>query len=130
MLKNKKAQEDALITEQIIFIVLNLVFFAVLIFFVMRSGSGAIVAEEAYAKKIALILDSLQPGMEVNISIKGLYDVMEKNNFKGFPISIESNKVKVTTTTKTGYSFMFFSSLNPTISINNIDKNKIMTIKT
>jgi len=47
-----------ILTGNIIFIILNLVFLSILIIFLFSKMGSAIVLEEKYAKQIALILDS------------------------------------------------------------------------
>jgi uncharacterized protein (UPF0333 family) len=128
MLKRKKG--DEIVSQELIFLVLNLLFFAILLFFVFRSGSGATIAEEAYAKKIALIIDNMKPGMEVNISLAGLYSIMSSNKFSEFPVHVENNTVTVRAMKGKGYSFRFFSNVSPLIIIDKTSKDKIMTIRT
>lgn len=59
-LRNKKA--DNIVLEYVIFIVLNVMFFGILMLFVIRSSSGVLVLEQVYAKQIALLIDSAKPG--------------------------------------------------------------------
>lgn len=124
---NKRGQ---MIPEQIIFLVLNIFIFSALLFFVWRSASDVSVAEEIMAKKLALIIDGMRPGTEVNMTLVNFYKIMEKNNFKEFPIKIENNQVNVRATSGKGYSFEFFSNLTPVISINQNDLNKTLSIRT
>ena len=125
---NKKASET-ISTEAIIFIILNALFFAILLFFVMRSGSQDNALDEIYAKKIALVLDNMKPGMEVNLSAEDFFSRLEKNKFKDFPIIVENGKVTVRVSSKiSGYSFFYFSSAEPRIFIN--PELKLITIKT
>jgi hypothetical protein len=124
---NKNAQLPA---ENIVFLVVNIFIFAALLIFVWRSLSETSAIEETTAKKIALVIDGMMPGMEVNISIKELDSITEKNNFKDFPVRIINNKVNVRASSGEGYSFQFFSNLTPVISFNKNDPNKILTIKT
>jgi len=129
MLKNKKA--DEMITEQIIFIVLNILFFAALLFFVWRSASEDIILEETYAKKIALIIDSMQPGTNVSITISELLERADKNKIKEFPVSFdfEKNEIKVKITKGAGYNFNYFTTLKPE-NIEIPGGKKIFIIKT
>lgn len=127
-MKNKKGEE--IVTEQIIFIILNLVFFLALILFVIRSGSSDSATEEAYAKKIALVIDDMQPRMQVIISAPDLFKKIDANNFKDAPFAVSGNTITVKTRTDGGYSFDFFSN----ISINQQSigwdtKNMTITIK-
>ena len=114
MLKNKKAKEPVL--EEIIFWILNLVFFLALLVFVWRVGSGTAIIEENSAKQIALTLDSIKPGMEVTLNLEKIYDKAEKNKFTGEEdyvviIDFEENKVTAKAAAKSGYDYYFFSDL-------------------
>jgi hypothetical protein len=128
VIKYKKG--DELITEQVIFIILNLVFFSALLFFIIRSGSSDAVYEETYAKKLALILDGMNENMEVNVSIETLVEGMEKNNvLNQIPVSVNNNLLNVKITKSgLGYNFHYFSKLTPQFFLDR--QNKILTIKT
>ena len=125
MIRGKKG--DDLLNEQLIFIILNLIFFSSLIFFVVRSGSGEVLIEEDYAKKIGLILDSIEPNMEINISVEELVLFMDKNQIIGIPVSLENNLVNVKISNSGGYTFNYFSSIPVKLFFDR--QNKILTIK-
>lgn len=123
-----KRSSESIGTEEVIFIILNLAFFAMLLFFVIRSSSVDTILEEVYAKKIALVLDSMQPGMEVTLAAESFFKQIEQNKFNEFPIKTENNKVFVKTSSKiSGYSFVYFSEINPTFYLDN--QLKTITIK-
>ena len=56
-----------ILTQNIIFIVLNLVFLSILVVFLFSKMGSAAILEEKYAKQIALILDSAEPGMIISL---------------------------------------------------------------
>ena len=126
-LKNKRGEE--IITEQVIFFVLNIIFFIALIVFVVRSGNLDGVIEQVYAKKIGLIIDNMKPGMEINLKLDELFNKLEKNNFKGEFIKANNNilNLKIKGNSK-GYNFNFFSDVKPEFSFDR--QNKILIIKT
>jgi len=125
---NKKAQET-MATEAIIFIILNLLFFSILTFFIIRSGSGDSVLEEVYSKKLALILDNMKPGMEVNISAQDLFDRTIRNKIGDFPITVLNNKINVRVSAESsGYDSYYFSQVNPKIFID--VNSKLIIIQT
>ena len=64
---NKKAN---ILTENIIFIVLNLLFITILILFLFSKMGSAAVLEEKYAKQIALIIDSAKPFTEISLNME------------------------------------------------------------
>lgn len=126
-MKYKKG--DEILTEELIFIILNSIFFISLIFFVINSGSSDSVIEETYAKKIAIILDSMNSNMEVNISVDVLLEAMEDNELLNFiPVSAQGNFVKVSVRKDSSYTFSYFSSVSPKFFLDR--ENKMLTIKT
>jgi hypothetical protein len=111
-IKNKRSQEE--ITEELIFIILNVVFFCVMLFFIIRSAGAEAVVEETYAKKIALIVDSMKSGTEVRINLNYLFELAKKNKYYGSIVNFngfEANKITVKVREKGGYDFAYFSEL-------------------
>jgi len=76
MIKRRKAN---ILTENIIFIILNLLFLSILILFVFSKSGGAAVLEEKYSKQIALILDSAKPGMTIRLNMDDALNKKEKD---------------------------------------------------
>jgi len=113
-LKNKKG-EESLIFSPIIFILINVLFFVMLLAFVFKSSSGALVYEQAYAKQIALLIDQAKPGMEIHIDFSEALKIAEDNKFFGEYVKIEDNQVVVKLADKGGYSFKHISNykINP-----------------
>lgn len=129
MEKNKKRAQLPL--EAIIFIILNLFFFSALFVFVYRSGNQDYNAEEEYAKKIALAVDSLEPNSEILFDISYLQERASKNRFTQQVVLINpsTNIVHVQLSEKTGYSFSYFTSF-PVFSSELDKERKILKIKT
>lgn len=71
----KKGKRGNILTENIIFIVLNLVFITILILFLFSKTGDVAVLEEKYAKQIALMIDAAEPGMIIHFNMK---DAIEK----------------------------------------------------
>lgn len=108
---NKKAEAGVL--ETTIFLVLNLVFIVLILFFVFNSRNGAIVYEDIYAKQIALIIDNAEPGMIIGINAEDLLEKAEKNKVsKERIVSIDGNQVIVRLSNSGGRGFSFFSDYN------------------
>ncbi len=109
MKKNRKAN---VLTENIIFIVLNLVFLSILILFLFSRIGSAAVLEEKYAKQIALIVDSAKPGMTIHLNME---DAIEKANKEGRNLQnivfIQDNIVTVQLRGEGGYSYSFFNDV-------------------
>jgi hypothetical protein len=108
-----------ILTENIIFIVLNLVFLAILIIFLFSKMGNAAVLEEKYAKQIALILDSAEPGMEIHLNMKDAIKIANKENRNlDNIISVQDNVVKVQLREKGGYSYSFFNDIESFVHLN------------
>jgi len=108
--KNKKA---SILTENIIFIILNLIFLTVLIVFLLRQGSGTVVLEQSYAKQLALLIDSSQPGMLIELDMTKAIEVAANNGLEARDIiEINGNIIKVKLSTKSGYEYAFFNDVS------------------
>ena len=108
-MKSKKAN---ILTENIIFIVLNLVFLVILVLFLFSKMSDVSCLEEKYAKQIALVLDSARPGMEISLDMSGAVKKAEDKKWEGKIIEINDNIVTVKLHEKGGYSYSFFNDVN------------------
>jgi hypothetical protein len=126
----KKGAGDLLYSVTI-FIILNVLFFAVMFIFVARAGGNAAVYEQVYAKQIALLIDQAKPGTTILIDISKLYEISRKNNYYGRLVRIDSekNEVIVSLTGKQGYSYKFFNSLNIESYENRQEEKLYLTIK-
>ena len=83
MEKNKKGN---ILTENIIFLVLNLVFIAILLIFLFTKTGSAAVLEEKYAKQIVLLIDAAEPVMTINLSMEDAIKMAEKENIPNLSI--------------------------------------------
>jgi len=96
----------------LIFIILNLVFFAILFAFIWRASTNAIVYEQAYSKEIALALDEAKPGMLIYIYLPKMADFIISQKLKPENVIRVNNadrSVIVDFSGKGGASFKFFS---------------------
>lgn len=113
------SKKGNILTENIIFIILNLVFLSILIIFLFSKMGGAAVLEEKYAKQISLILDSAEPVMIISINMEDAIKIANKENRDlNNIISIQDNVVKVQLREKGGYSYSFFNDIDPSIYLN------------
>ncbi len=113
------SKKGNILTENIIFIILNLVFLSILIIFLFSKMGAAAVLEEKYAKQIALILDSAEPVMIISINMEDAIKIANKENRDlNNVISIQDNVVKVQLREKGGYSYSFFNDIDPSIYLN------------
>jgi len=106
--RDKKGTE--VLTEEIIFIVLNLIFFAALFIFIINSIGGKAYYQQVYAKQLALVLDEMKPGTSI------LVDITDAVKFAGkkeniINIDNTNKKVVVRITSIGGYSYTYFNNL-------------------
>lgn len=104
------------LTSHIVFIILVIIFISSMAFFIAKKGDGDFMIEDLYSKKIAILLDRLKPGMQVELDISDLKDVVEENEFKQDFLKIDNfNRevfVKVSDRTTSGVSYEYFSDFD------------------
>jgi hypothetical protein len=103
----KKAE---ILTENLVFIILNILFFSILALFVFIKSDDASLIEEAYAKKIALVLDAAKPGMNITLDMASALKKKDKK-YTGKIIDIQNNLVTVKLSKKGSYSYSFFNDI-------------------
>ena len=128
LIEDKKGDTEE-IYSAVIFLILNLGFFSLMLFAVVRVGSGAEIIEQANAKKIVLIIDEMKPGTGVKIDISELFEAAEKNNYYGEVVSVNyySGLVVVRVREGVGWSFPFFTELEA-VSVELDNENKLLII--
>ena len=104
-----------ILVENIIFIILNLVFLTILILFIYSKSGGEAVLEEKYSKQIALIIDSAKPGMIIHLNMEDAMKKAEENKLEEGIVSFEGNTVTVKLREKGGYSYSFFNNVDVSI---------------
>ncbi len=108
-------KRGTILIENVIFIILNLVFISILVLFLFRQGNGAIVLEQSYAKNIALLIDSAKPVTEMKLNMQDAMDLAEKNGVKREEIvKINDNVVTVKLSKDGGYKYSFFNNVDVT----------------
>jgi len=129
LIEDKKGLDIML--ANIIFILANVLIFAVFFIFVARAGSGVGFYEQQYAKKIALLIDDAEPGMRIEVDISKLLEIAEKEKFEGEIISIDNdeNLVRVKLKEGKGYEFTYFSDVSVGKHINRQKGRLILEIK-
>jgi hypothetical protein len=106
-------KRGTILVENIIFIILNLLFLTILILFLVKQGSGAIVLEESYSKQIAMVTDSARPVMLIKIDMEKGKNIAEENGIDfDEVVSINGNEVKVKLTESGGYTYSFFNDVD------------------
>src|SRR3989344_8103555 len=113
MLKKRDKRGENILTENLIFIILNIVFLMILVLFLFSKMGNASVLEEKYAKQIAMIIDSAKPEMEIYLDMNDAIKNAEKNSVDGNDIiSVRDNVVTVKLQENSkGYSYSFFNNV-------------------
>jgi len=112
MIKRLDKRGENVLTENIIFIVLNLVFLAILVLFLVSKMGDAAILEEKYAKQIAMIIDSAKPVMEIHLDMEDAFDKKEGVDNNSM-VLIDKNVVTVKLREKSkGYSYSFFNNVD------------------
>src|SRR3989344_3135288 len=100
------------LAETIMFIVLNLVFFSVLLLFAAKSTSNAGVYEQAYAKQIALMINEAKNDTIYWIDMKKGMDFAKSAEYAGQYVSFGKEgdvNLKLSGKDKSGYSYRYFT---------------------
>jgi len=109
----KKNKRGEILIENIIFIILNIVFLTILVLFLIKQGTGVVLLEDAYAKQIALLVDSAKPGMIMQIDMeKGLKVAEEKGISFDEIITRNKNYLTVKLSEKSGIEYPFFNDVD------------------
>lgn len=115
-MKKRRDKKGTILLENVIFIILNLVYITILVLFLFRQGNGAIILEQSYAKNIALLIDSSKPIMEMKLGMEDAMDLAEKNGVSREEIvKINGNIVKVKLSEQGGYDYSFFNNVDVSV---------------
>ncbi|MBS3080561.1 hypothetical protein J4221_03755 [Candidatus Pacearchaeota archaeon] len=125
-MKNKKS--ESFLIEQLVFILLTLVFVVAIGIFIVRTGDNTAFIEQIYAKQLALIINKAEAGMESEIDITRLLNLAQKNKFNGNIITIDNNenKVNIKLTQGSGYEYYFFNDNNIVWNVNKEERKLIL----
>ena len=108
---NKKSE---ILHENIIFIILNVVFFSVMLIFIYLQGSSVHLDEEETAKQVALLIDESRPETTIEINLKALFLESEKkgiNREKVVEIDEDKNLVIVKASEDSFYEYGYFNDV-------------------
>lgn len=112
----KRGKRGNILTENVIFIVLNIIYITILIAFISNQGSGAVISEQVYAKQIALLIDSAKPGMILTLNMESVFEDAKKQGMDlNEIVKITNNMVTVTMENperREGQSYYFFNNVS------------------
>jgi len=94
----------------VIFLLLNTIFFAMMFVFISNSSNSSLAYEQHYAKEIALLIDSSNPGMKFNIDFTDGFKIARDNSKLNDLVIIdeEKNLVRVSLRSSGGYEIAYF----------------------
>jgi hypothetical protein len=108
-IRNSKGE---LLVQNVIFLILNLIFLSILFTFVFREANSVANLEEIYSKKIALSLDLAEPGCFIEMDLGDLKEKMdEEGRSFGEVVTISNNLVKIQLEEDSGHSYYFFNNV-------------------
>ncbi len=111
--KRVMSKKGNLLTGEVIFLVLNIVFISILIIFVLSRTNSSAFLEEQYAKEIALMIDSSKPGMILHLNMEDAISKAESNSIAAADIvKITGNVVTIKLKEKGQYSYSFFNNVS------------------
>lgn len=105
---NKRGE---ILLENVIFIILNVVFLIILFTFLYMQIGNAGDLEERYAKEIALLIDAGRSGMYIELDMSDAFVKAKKEKYKGNIVTINENEVRVQLRDNGGYTYSFFNDV-------------------
>jgi len=122
-MKNKKAE---ILHENVIFIILTVVFFSIMLVFIYLQASSVHLAEEETAKQIALLIDASRPGTEIEINLEDLFLEAEKDGINKENV-VEINEIKNLVTVRASEdSFYEYSYFNEVYVLDSVSENYLV----
>jgi hypothetical protein len=108
----KYNKKGTILVENIVFIILNLLFLSILVLFLFKQGSGVIVLEQSYSKQIAMLVDSAKPTMIIKLDMEKALKLAEDKgiDFQDV-VKVNGNFVRVKLSEKGGYTYSFFNDV-------------------
>ena len=110
-MRNKKA----MLHENVIFIILNVVFFSMMLVFIYLQASSVHLDEEETAKQIALLIDASRPKTTIEINLDELFAEAEENGINKenvVEINGEKNLVRVKASDNSFYEYSYFNNVH------------------
>lgn len=109
----KRNNHGKVLMENVVFIILNVMFLMILVLFISKSGQGASLLEETYSKQISLLIDSAKPGMTIVLDMEKAREIAEKNGLEFEEIiSSRDNLITVKLDENSGHSYSYFNKIN------------------
>jgi len=123
-MRSRKNKAGNILTENVIFLVLNIAYITILLLFLFTRTGEAPVLEEKYAKQIALMIDASEPIMTVSVNMEDAIKLAQKNDFPLDEIvTINDNVVTVKLYGESyGSSYSFFNDVEAHANLDTVNK--------
>lgn len=113
--------------ENLMFLILNMLFCVILFVFIVSSTSGEAVLRQKYAKEIALMIDEAKPGTTIYIDASELIDRYGKEQGIGIKIDEDTRKVIANFTGHRAYAFNYFTDAH--VKLEQLQNRIILTVE-
>ena len=126
-----KGKKGTILVENLIFIILNLIFLSILIGFIILKAGAFSLSEEKYTKEIVLLIDSAKSQTTILLNMERAFEEADKNGFKRENIvkKVGTNSIRVQLREKGGYTYSYFNNLDVTVYPSDDEKNYVIFIE-
>ena len=124
---NKKGVD--LLAENIVYIVVAVLFLSSMFFSVTLVGRQVTLYEQVYAKQIVLMIDKAEPGMDIEYRDFRMFKLAADNNAPREIVSVDNdrNVVIVRLSNGLGYNYEFFNDVRVVPNI--VHKDNVISLK-
>ena len=117
-----------ILTENIVFIILTMVFLAILLLFVFLNINSAKSLEEKYAKQIALLIDAGEPDMSIKLEMSDAFKKARDEKFTGDIVTKNGNLITVQLRNDGSYSYSFFNGADVNVYLDKSENKCVINI--
>ena len=112
----------------VVYLIIVIVFIAMLFAFIFRQSSNTAQIEEKTAKEIALMIDAAKPNTMITIEMD---EALKKNEGIPNPIRISDNLIVVELSKRSrgGYKYSFFNDVSVDVQTTKIGKRSYLVLK-
>ncbi len=121
----QKSKKGNLLTENVIFIILNLIFFGMLVGYLYIQSSSTHLEEQATAKEIA------RPGTSISLNLEKLFEKSDSKEISRQSVIKIDNDLNLVSIKGSEDSFYDYSYFNDAIQVSYVinENNLVMTIE-
>ncbi|MEM4259168.1 MAG: hypothetical protein QXS38_00175 [Candidatus Pacearchaeota archaeon] len=122
---DKKAKIGDIVMDNIVYLIILIIFFAGMMTFVYSKMNGAAVWEDYYAKEIVKVIDLSEPGDEITLDVHKATEIAQKNKVdfdKIFSFDNLRNEVCVRLSAGRASCYYYFNNVSVVFSDKNLGK--------